>query len=61
MLVDDNKEGSVFGDWMVREGVMSKEDWVVEIVLKKDKLKLSVLNKESKSYWSRVLGMELDK
>ena len=50
MLVDDNKEGSVFGDWMVREGVMSKEDWVVEIVLKKDKLKLSVLNKESKSY-----------
>lgn len=61
ILVHDNKQPTLFPDSMLRQPVISDQDSLVQIVLKKDKLNLSLLNKESNTYSTRSFQIDLNK
>lgn len=61
ILVHDNKQPTLFPDSMLRQPVISNQDSLVQIVLKKDKLNLSLLNKESNTYSTRSFQIDLNK
>lgn len=61
ILVHDNKQPTLFPDSMLRQSVISNQDSLVQIVLKKDKLNLSLFNKETNTYSTRLFPIDLDK
>ncbi len=61
ILVHDNKQPTLFPDSMLRQPVISNQDYLVQIVLKKDKLNLSLFNKETNTYSTRLFPIDLDK
>lgn len=61
ILVHDNKQPTLFPDSMLRQPVISNQDSLVQIVLKKDKLNLSLFNKETNTYSTRLFQIDLNK
>ena len=61
ILVHDNKQPTLFPDSILRQPVISNQDSLVQIVLKKDKLNLSLFNKETNTYSTRLFPIDLDK
>ena len=61
ILVHDNKQPTLFPDSMLRQPVISNQDSLVQIVLKRNKLNLSLLNKETNTYSTRSFQIDLNK
>ena len=61
ILVYDNKKQSTLFPDSIRQPVISKQDSLVQIVLKKDKLNLSLFNKQTGTYSTRLFKINLDK
>lgn len=61
ILVYDNRQSTLFPDSIPRQPVISKQDSLVQIVLKKNQLNLSLLNKETDTYSTRLFKIDLDK
>lgn len=61
ILVYDNGQSTLFPDSIQRQPIISKQDSLVQIVLKKDKLNLSLFNKETNTYSTRLFPIDLDK
>lgn len=61
ILVYDREKSDSLLDNSIRQPLISKQDSLVQIVLKKDKLNLSLLNKESNTYSTRLFPIDLDK
>lgn len=60
----DNRQPTLFSDSMLRQPAIraiSKQDSLVQIVLKKDKLNLSLFNKETNTYSTRLFPIDLNK
>lgn len=60
ILVYDKKKSDSFPD-SIRQNLISKQDSLVQLVLKRNKLNLSLLNKESNTYSTRSFQIDLDK
>lgn len=62
ILVYDNKKQSttLFPD-SIRQPVISKQDSLVQVILKKNQLNLSFLNQQSGTYSTRLFNIDLDK
>lgn len=61
ILVYDNKQPTLSPDFMLRQPLISKQDSLVQLVLKRNKLNLSLLNKESNTYSTRSFQIDLNK
>lgn len=61
ILVYDNKKQSTFFPDSIRQPVISKQDSLVQVVLKKNQLNLSFLNQQSGTYSTRLFNIDLDK
>ena len=61
ILVYDNRQSTLFPDSMLRQPVISKQDSLVQIVLKKNQLNLSLLNQQTETYSTRLFNINLDK
>nr|UVX94394.1 MAG: hypothetical protein [Bacteriophage sp.] len=61
ILVYDKKKSDSFPDNSIRQNLISKQDSLVQLVLKRNKLNLSLLNKESNTYSTRSFQIDLDK
>jgi hypothetical protein len=61
LVYDNKKQPTLFPDSMLRQPVISKQDSLVQLVLKRNKLNLSLLNKESNTYSTRLFQIDLDK
>jgi hypothetical protein len=61
ILVYDNEQSTLFPDSIQRQPIISKQDSLVQIVLKKNQLNLSLLNKETDTYSTRLFKIDLDK
>lgn len=61
ILVYDNGQSTLFPDPIQRQPIISKQDSLVQIVLKKNQLNLSLLNKETDTYSTRLFKIDLDK
>lgn len=61
ILVYDNRQPTLFPDSMLRLPSISKQDSLVQIVLKKDKLNLSLFNQQTGTYSTRLFKINLDK
>lgn len=61
ILVYDNGQSTLFPDSIQRQPIISKQDSLVQIVLKKNQLNLSLLNKETDTYSTRLFKIDLDK
>lgn len=61
ILVYDNKKQSTLFPDSIRQPVISKQDSLVQLVLKRNKLNLSLLNKESNTYSTRSFQIDLNK
>lgn len=61
ILVYDNKKQSTLFPDSIRQPIISNQDSLVQIVLKKDKLNLSLFNKETNTYSTRLFPIDLDK
>lgn len=61
ILVHDNKQPTLFPDSMLRQPVISNQDSLVQVVLKKNQLNLSFLNQQSGTYSTRLFPIDLDK
>lgn len=61
ILVYGKKQSDSLPDNSIRQPLISKQDSLVQIVLKKDKLNLSLLNKESNTYSTRSFQIDLNK
>ena len=61
ILVYDNKKQSTLFPDSIRQPAISKQDSLVQIVLKKDKLNLSLFNQQTGTYSTRLFNIDLDK
>ena len=61
ILVHGNKQPTLFPDSILRQPVISKQDSLVQLVLKRNQLNLSLLNKESNTYSTRSFQIDLNK
>ena len=61
ILVYDNRQSTLFPDSMLRQPVISKQDSLVQIILKKNQLNLSLLNQQTGTYSTRLFNINLDK
>ena len=65
ILVYDNRKSKLHNDTLfsdsIRQPVISKQDSLVQIVLKKDKLNLSLFNQQTGTYSTRLFNIDLDK
>lgn len=61
ILVYDNKKQSTLFPDPIRQPVISKQDSLVQVVLKKNQLNLSFLNQQSGTYSTRLFNIDLDK
>ena len=57
----DNRQPTLFPDSMLRQPAISKQDSLVQIVLKKDKLNLSLFNQQTGTYSTKLFKIDLDK
>lgn len=61
ILVYDNRQSNSFPDSIPRQPVISNQDSLVQIVLKKNQLNLSLLNQHTGTYSTRLFNINLDK
>ena len=61
ILVYDNKKQSTLFPDSTRHPVISKQDSLVQVVLKKNQLNLSFLNQQLGTYSTRLFNIDLDK
>lgn len=61
ILIYDDRQSNSFPDSMLRQPVISKQDSLVQIVLKKNQLNLSLLNQQTGTYSTRLFNINLDK
>lgn len=61
ILVYDNKKQSTLFPDSIRQPVISNQDSLVQVVLKKNQLNLSFLNQQSGTYSTRLFNIDLDK
>ena len=61
ILVYDDRQSTLFPDSIQRQPVISKQDSLVQIVLKKDKLNLSLFNQQTGTYSTKLFKIDLDK
>lgn len=61
ILVYDKKKSDSLPDNSIRQNLISKQDSLVQLVLKRNKLNLSLLNKESNTYSTRSFQIDLNK
>ena len=61
ILVYDNKKQSTLFPDPIRQPVISKQDSLVQVILKKNQLNLSFLNQQSGTYSTRLFNIDLDK
>lgn len=57
----DKKKSDSLPDNSIRQNLISKQDSLVQLVLKRNKLNLSLLNKESNTYSTRSFQIDLNK
>lgn len=60
LVYDNKKQLTLFPD-SIRQPVISKQDSLVQVVLKKNQLNLSFLNQQSGTYSTRLFNIDLDK
>lgn len=60
ILVYDKKKSNPLPD-SIRQNLISKQDSLVQVVLKRNQLNLSLLNKETNTYSTRLFQIDLDK
>lgn len=56
-----NLNDTLFSNPLLRQPVISKQDSLVQVVLKKNQLNLSFLNQQSGTYSTRLFNIDLDK
>lgn len=61
LIYYDDRQSNSFPDSMLRQPVISKQDSLVQIVLKKNQLNLSLLNQQTGTYSTRLFNINLDK
>lgn len=61
ILVYDREKSDSLPDNSIRQPLISKQDSLVQIVLKRNQLNLSLLNKETNTYSTRLFQIDLDK
>ena len=61
ILVYDREKSNSLPDNSIRQPLISKQDSLVQLVLKRNKLNLSLLNKESNTYSTRSFQIDLNK
>lgn len=61
LVYDNNKQSTLFPVDSIRQPVISKQDSLVQVVLKKNQLNLSFLNQQSGTYSTRLFNIDLDK
>lgn len=61
ILVYDREKSDSLPDNSIRQPLISKQDSLVQLVLKRNKLNLSLLNKESNTYSTRSFQIDLNK
>lgn len=61
ILVYDREKSDSLPDNPIRQPLISKQDSLVQLVLKRNKLNLSLLNKESNTYSTRSFQIDLNK
>lgn len=61
ILVYDKKKSDSLPDNSIRQNFISKQDSLVQVVLKSNQLNLSLLNKETNTYSTRLFQIDLDK
>lgn len=57
----DSLPDNAIDNSIIRQNLISKQDSLVQLVLKRNKLNLSLLNKESNTYSTRSFQIDLDK
>ena len=61
LVYDNKKQSTLFPVDSIRQPVISKQDSLVQVVLKKNQLDLSFLNQQSGTYSTRLFNIDLDK
>lgn len=61
ILVYDREKSDSLPDNSIRQPLISKQDSLVQLVLKRNQLNLSLLNKESNTYSTRSFQIDLNK
>lgn len=61
LVYDNDKQSTLFPVDSIRQPVISKQDSLVQVVLKKNQLNLSFLNQQSGTYSTRLFNIDLDK
>lgn len=61
LVYDNKKQSTLFPVDSIRQPVISKQDSLVQVVLKKNQLNLSFLNQQSGTYSTRLFPIDLDK
>lgn len=61
ILVYDREKSDSLPDNSIRQHLISKQDSLVQVVLKRNQLNLSLLNKETNTYSTRLFQIDLDK
>lgn len=61
LVYDKKKSDSLPDDNPIRQNLISKQDSLVQVVLKRNQLNLSLLNKETNTYSTRLFQIDLDK
>lgn len=61
LVYDNDKQSTLFPVDSIRQPVISKQDSLVQMVLKKNQLNLSFLNQQSGTYSTRLFNIDLDK
>ena len=56
-----NLNDTLFSNPLLRQPVISKQDSLVQIVLKKNQINLSLLNQQTGTYSTRLFNIDLDK
>lgn len=61
ILVYDREKSDSLPDNSIRQPLISKQDSLVQFVLKRNQLNLNLLNKETNTYSTRLFQIDLDK
>lgn len=61
LVYDNKKQSTLFPVDSIRQPVISKQDSLVQVILKKNQLNLSFLNQQSGTYSTRLFNIDLDK
>lgn len=61
LVYDKKKSDSLPDDNSIRQNLISKQDSLVQVVLKRNQLNLSLLNKETNTYSTRSFQIDLNK